>query len=674
MRSPEPSAIAAPLASAQWPADRAGDALEALASRSGLAGRRRQVAEFPVCPGGSIVDQLTAKAAVLGVSAEDLPLEEDIFGSLRRALPAIVPTGPDRLVAVVGWDRGRFVLVPPGGGSVSVEAADLVRSLAKSGADRTGILDRLGSERARRRGVLVLVTELAARGEPLRVWQIRRGEAPLWRQAWREGVIPSTVAFLVSHLAQYLLFLQAWVVLGRESFSGSPSAAGMGAWSALLAGVILFRALTSWLQGLAGRRAARLIRRRVLNGILQLDPETIRHQGTGQLLGRVIDAETVQDLAVTGGLVALMSVVELTLAGSVLALGPGGALRAALLVLWFGLVVAVALAYQRTSDRWTGQRHFLSHRLIERMVGHRTRLAQQSPEHWHDGEESDRSEYERLAIPMDRLAVVLRSTMHRGWMVVGVASVALARGTPEQTAAAVGGVLLAFQAFQLLALGLVQLSGAAVAWRGVGPLLRLPEPSPSSPQERHGPVVQAQNLTFTRPKREHPILRSVDLLVSEGDRILLEGRSGSGKSTLGALLAGMKQPSGGTVDRRGQVVLSPQFHENHLMLAPLTFNLLMGSHWPPNSQDLEEVERICARLGLGPLLGRMPSGMAQIVGETGWRLSHGERSLVFVARTILQRPDLLVLDESFGSLDPLTLSSALPVVVEESPALLVIRQ
>jgi ATP-binding cassette, subfamily B, bacterial len=670
--SPESAAIAPPPALAHWPADWAGDALEALVSRSGLAGRN-PAGELPVSPGRSIADQLTAKAAFLEVSVEDLPLEEDVIRSLRKALPAILPTGPEQLVAVAGWKRGRFVLVRPGGQTVLSEPAQLLRSLVRAG-DSTRIVDRLANERARRRAIVALITELAARGEPLRVWQVRRAEAGLWRQAWREGVIPSTAAFLLSHLAQYLLFLQAWVVLGRESFSGAPSTAGMGAWSALLVGVILFRGLTSWLQGRAGRRAARLIRRRVLNGILNLDPETIRHQGTGQLLGRVIDAETVQDLAVTGGLVALMSVLELTIAGSVLALGPGGALRAAVLVLWFGLVLVVGLAYQRTSDRWTGQRHFLSHRLVERMVGHRTRLAQQSPEHWHDGEESDRSEYERLAMPMDRLAVVLRSTMHRGWMVVGVASVAFARGTPEQTAAAVGGVLLAFQAFQLLALGLVQLSGAAVAWRGVGPLLRMPEPSEPSLQEQEGPVVHAQNLTFSRANREHPVLRSVDLVVSGGDRILLEGRSGSGKSTLGALLAGLKEPSGGTVSRRGEVVLSPQFHENHLMLAPLTFNLLMGSHWPPNSKHFAEVQRICDRLGLGPLLGRMPSGVAQIVGETGWRLSHGERSLVFVARTILQRPDLLVLDESFGSLDPLTLSSVLPVVVDESPALLVIRQ
>ncbi len=55
-------------------------------------------------------------------------------------------------------------------------------------------------------------------------------------------------------------------------------------------------------------------------------------------------------------------------------------------------------------------------------------------------------------------------------------------------------------------------------------------------------------------------------------------------------------------------------------------------------------------MGLGPLLGRMPSALEQIVGETGWQLSHGERSLVYIARGLLANAHLIILDESFGRL------------------------
>ena len=665
------------IAGAAWRIDRAGEALGALAGGAGLATAAARPGTGLSERERSLPSQLKAAAGSLELQIESIPLEENLFRGLRRAAPAILPTGsdPPGLLALSGWKRGAFVLELPDGGRRRVDPAALMAALGKRGNASLGVLDLLaGQGGQRRRGALAVMTEIAAEGEPLRVWRLGRSEGTLLRQSWREGVLPLTLAFLGSHLVQYLLFLQAWVILGRESLRGSPSAAGIGTWGALLAGVVLFQSLTSWLQGRAGQQAAHLLRRKGTDGILAMDPERIRHQGAGELLGRVIDAETVQDLAVTGGLVAMMSFVELAVAGTVLAIGPGGTVRTALLAVWFAVLLVAAFAYLQTTRRWTDHRHELTHRLVERMVGHRTRLAQQSPEHWHDGEEAGRRSYLGASVPMDRFGLLLRSGMHRGWMVIGVASVALVAGTRADAAVAVGGILLAFQAFQLLALGVAQLAGAAVAWRGVGPLLRHTETERLPIARSDGAVVEAVDLTFKRPNRDQPILRTVNLVVERGDRILLEGRSGSGKSTLGTLMAGLKEPTGGTLVRHGQVVLSPQFHQNHLMLAPLTFNLLMGRHWPATEDDVEEIRALCTKLGLGPLLARMPAGLAQMVGETGWRLSHGERSLVFVARTILERPDLVLLDESFGSLDPLTLAAALPVVVEEAPALLVIRQ
>ena len=75
------------------------------------------------------------------------------------------------------------------------------------------------------------------------------------------------------------------------------------------------------------------------------------------------------------------------------------------------------------------------------------------------------------------------------------------------------------------------------------------------------------------------------------------------------------------------------------------------SRWPPEPSDLDEAETVCRELGLGTLLDRMPAGIMQMVGETGWRLSHGERSRLFVARALLHGAPLVVLDESFGALD-----------------------
>jgi ABC-type transport system involved in cytochrome bd biosynthesis fused ATPase/permease subunit len=80
--------------------------------------------------------------------------------------------------------------------------------------------------------------------------------------------------------------------------------------------------------------------------------------------------------------------------------------------------------------------------------------------------------------------------------------------------------------------------------------------------------------------------------------------------------------------------------------------------------DPAEAEAICRALGLGPLLERMPAGQ-QPVGETGWQLSHGERSRLYIARALLQGADLVILDESLAALDPETLRQALGCVLAQ---------
>ncbi len=98
----------------------------------------------------------------------------------------------------------------------------------------------------------------------------------------------------------------------------------------------------------------------------------------------------------------------------------------------------------------------------------------------------------------------------------------------------------------------------------------------------------------------------------------------------------------------------------------------MGRRWPASDADIAEAEQLCEELGLGSLLRRMPGGIHQRVGETGWQLSHGERSRIFLARALLQKADVTILDESFASLDPATMSQCLGTALQRSETLVVI--
>lgn len=87
---------------------------------------------------------------------------------------------------------------------------------------------------------------------------------------------------------------------------------------------------------------------------------------------------------------------------------------------------------------------------------------------------------------------------------------------------------------------------------------------------------------------------------------------------------------------------------------------------------MHEAQQLCEELGLSGLLARMPAGLMQMVGESGWQLSHGERSRIFLARALLQKAKVTVLDESFAALDPATLKQCLTCAFKHAQTLIVI--
>jgi ATP-binding cassette subfamily B protein len=421
-------------------------------------------------------------------------------------------------------------------------------------------------------------------------------------------------------------------------------------------------------------------------------------QGVGQFLSRVLESEAVEAMALSGGFSALISVIELLASLFVLSWGSAGSLLCLVLGAWTLLISYFGYDFYVRRKAWTAARLHMTHDLIERMIGQRTRVAQESHAHWHDGEDEELEHYLQLSKNVDQSELRLIAIAPRGWLIVALLGLtpAFARGQrPEQLAIAIGGVLIAFRAFNRVATSLWQLEDAAISWKQVAPLFHAaarPEPvgipllrSAKEPKIDGFNLVEAQDLTFRYQDRGEPVLRKCSFAIRPLDRILLEGHSGDGKSTLASLLIGMRTPQSGLllldgldwqtlgVDGwRRRIVSAPQFHENHVLTETFAFNVLMGRGWPPTQKDMDEAEEICRELGLGDLLDRMPAGLLQMVGETGWQLSHGERSRLYIARALLQRASMIILDESFAALDPNTLRRSLQCVMKRAPALMVI--
>jgi ABC-type multidrug transport system fused ATPase/permease subunit len=178
-----------------------------------------------------------------------------------------------------------------------------------------------------------------------------------------------------------------------------------------------------------------------------------------------------------------------------------------------------------------------------------------------------------------------------------------------------------------------------------------------------------------------PVLRGASLRVPERGHVALIGPSGAGKSTILALAGRLYDPD------RGQIRLcGVDMHELSLGTcrgtvglveqdAPVLYGTLRDNitYSAPNATDAE-IDRAVGLASLGELVDRLPAGLDAEVGEHGDKLSGGERQRLAIARSLLARPSLLLLDEPTAHLDAANeaaLSAAIAQVSREC-ALLVI--
>jgi ATP-binding cassette subfamily B protein len=700
-----------------WPACRLGEALEAFGRRTGLGLGPAPLENPPalVVEGTQQLGRwIEGAAAWLGLEAEPVAVPyREVAAFLRGAGPALLaipdPSGP-RFLLLLGGDRRHVSLLTPGLTRASLpheavraalcrEAEGSVAGLAEATLAGAGVRGRRG-ERARQ----ALLRELLGTARISGCWLLRPSlGASLAAQVREARLLRCFLTFVGAHAAQYGLWILSWWLLGGMMLRGRLDPGWLLAWLLVLLTLLPFRLLATAAGGLLAIRAGAFLKRRLLYGALRLGPDEMRHLGVGHLLGRVLESEAIESVALTGGLLGLTAVIELVVAGLVLGAGAGGWSPLVLLLCVAVATLGLGRRYSRRRRRWTEVRLEITNDLVERMLGHRTRLAQEARADWSAGEDQALERYVDAGRSLDRAAVSLQALVPRGWLILGLLALAPAfvAGARSTTALAVGvgGTVLAYRALRSLVEGLDQLLGAAIAWERVrlfwqAAARREPLGQPrftalsaagGRPSRNGRPLLEVRDLVFRHRDRPEPVLRGVAARLDAGDRLLLEGPSGGGKSTLAALLAGCREPAAGLLlldglDRatlgaegwRRRVVLAPQFHDNHVVMGTLAFNLLLGRRWPPRPADLEEAESVCRALGLGPLLERMPAGLQQVVGETGWQLSHGEKSRLYLARALLQGADVVILDESFAALDPQTLRQALGFVLEKAPTVVVI--
>ena len=230
------------------------------------------------------------------------------------------------------------------------------------------------------------------------------------------------------------------------------------------------------------------------------------------------------------------------------------------------------------------------------------------------------------------------------------------------------GDFVAFTAYQFMLVWPVIGVGWVVTLvqRGAACMARINAVLDAPEEERRAPPcslqgcrIEFRDLTFRYSEDRPPALSGVSFTLEPGERVAVVGRTGSGKSTLLQILLGLYRPPAGTVFLDGRdindipraalraaMACAPQ--DSFLFSDTLLANIAFGAE---GEASRERVLAAAEASRLSEDLSAFPSGIGQVIGERGITLSGGQKQRASLARALMRKPPVLLLDDTLSSVD-----------------------
>lgn len=189
-------------------------------------------------------------------------------------------------------------------------------------------------------------------------------------------------------------------------------------------------------------------------------------------------------------------------------------------------------------------------------------------------------------------------------------------------------------------------------------------------QEKLRADIQVEQLSFTYPERDEPVLRDVNLTVRAGTSVGIVGVTGAGKTTLVDVILGLLEPQQGRIlyggrdirenyaDWQARIGYIPQ--NIYLTDDTIRANVALGVY--ADKIDDEKVWKALDDAQLGDFVRSLKDGLDARIGEMGARISGGQRQRIGIARALYYDPDVLFLDEATAALDTATEKAVMAAV------------
>jgi ATP-binding cassette subfamily B protein len=166
-----------------------------------------------------------------------------------------------------------------------------------------------------------------------------------------------------------------------------------------------------------------------------------------------------------------------------------------------------------------------------------------------------------------------------------------------------------------------------------------------------------ENVFFSYPDHE-PVLKGINARIPKGKMVAFVGGSGVGKSTLIDIIMGFNEPQSGsiTIDDihlKDFNIISYRRRIGYVPQESVLFNMTIRKNllWAYDKASSEDIEKVCREAHATEFINSFPDGYDTLVGERGVRLSGGQLQRIALARSLLRKPEILILDEATSSLD-----------------------